>query len=136
MIYDTSGIWLILLLRTELSRPYPCLGKERGRDTRLRLLNLLYGHWWAHFIYKSKRNETSSTTTVMVFKCLVYTCLSPIYLYLHKLHYYKNFYIYILKPKRKTYIKWTPIAVLALTNAEYPDVLFNTYTDETLVLSL
>ena len=30
-----------------MSRPYPRLGKERGRGTGL--LNLLFGHWWAHF---------------------------------------------------------------------------------------
>ena len=29
----------------KVSRPYPRLGKERGRGTGLRLLHLLFGHW-------------------------------------------------------------------------------------------
>ena len=31
-----------------LSRPYPRHGKEREHGTRLGLLHLLFGHWWAH----------------------------------------------------------------------------------------
>ena len=38
-----------------VSHPYPHLGEERGRDTGLGLFNLLLGHWWAYFIYKSIR---------------------------------------------------------------------------------
>ena len=38
-----------------LSRPYPHLGENRGRDTVLGLLSLLFGHWWAHFIFKTIR---------------------------------------------------------------------------------
>ena len=35
----------------KLSCPYPCLGEERGCDTGLGLLNLLFRHLWTHFIY-------------------------------------------------------------------------------------
>ena len=34
-----------------LSHPYPRLGEERGRGMELRLFNLFFRHWWAHFIY-------------------------------------------------------------------------------------
>ena len=32
-----------------LSRPYPRLGEDRGRSKGLRLLQLFFGYWWAHF---------------------------------------------------------------------------------------
>ena len=38
-----------------VSGPYHRLGEERGCGTGLGLFNLLLGHLWAHFIYKSIR---------------------------------------------------------------------------------
>ena len=35
--------------------PTPAWAKRGGATKGLRLLNLLFGHWWAHFIYKSIR---------------------------------------------------------------------------------
>ena len=38
-----------------MSRPYPRLGEDRRHDTILGLLDLLFEHWWAHFIFKTIR---------------------------------------------------------------------------------
>ena len=42
---DTPTIPFSQRLKKNMSHPYPCLGEERGRDTGLRLYNLLFGHW-------------------------------------------------------------------------------------------
>ena len=54
-IHYVFHVSMLRRYRSDLSHPYPHLGKERGRNTGLKLFNLLLGHWWAHLIYKSIR---------------------------------------------------------------------------------
>ena len=42
---DIPTILFSQCLKKNMSRPYPYLGEDRGRDTGLRLYNLLFGHW-------------------------------------------------------------------------------------------
>ena len=80
---------------------------------------------------------TCKTTTVVVVKMsCTYTCLSPIYLCLHKLHYYKKLYIYITKHNQKPTSGGLILLCWPCQMRNASNVLFNTYTDETPVLSL